>query len=161
MLSAATASLNRSSMTDLVSAVDLPATTGRELFGNVGELDDEDVTEMLYADEPLVRYADIEQSYPHYPDVSSVCLSSIERDMYVDLRPYLNSTPTTIHVHAPIDFALHMFKALALRHLIVINDCHDVVGILTRHDLTASRLAECVQKKADLAGLNDVVVIAQ
>lgn len=123
----------------------------------------------LIRSEPLVKYTDVEQTYPHYPDFSSMRFSPAERAMFVDLRPYLSPTPSTIHVHTPVSAAFNAFKALALRHLVVVNDCHDcgklcsqtsratlscilcllrasalprAVGIITRHDLLKSRLVE-------------------
>lgn len=55
--------------------------------------------------------------------------------MWIDLRPYMNPTPFTVHLHAPLDRAFRLFRQHGLRHLVVINDCHDVVGIISRADL--------------------------
>ena len=141
---AGVASLNRGNVIDVATAAPKYANAER-LF----EVDDgEDVLEMLYTDEPLVNYRDVEHSYPHYPDVSALRLSAAERAMFMDLRPYLSPTPTTVHVHSPVTAAFNMFKSLALRHLLVVNDCHDVVGIVTRHDLLISRLRECLVRMA-------------
>jgi hypothetical protein len=129
---------------------------------------DDDHLQMLYTNEPIIKvsppmstpcgafsvteslssqYTDVEHSYPHYPDVAGLVLSPVERTMYIDLRPYLNPTPHTVHVHLPVATAFQEFKALALRHMLVVNDCHDVVGIITRHDLLETNIEACVAQK--------------
>lgn len=110
--------------------------------------------EYVYASEPLLQWADFERHYPRYPDVSAMVLSEEERDMYIDLRPYMDPSPVTVHVHAPISRAFRIFKGLGLRHLIAINDCSDVVGLVTRHELATEALNEHldrVQREQDEA----------
>lgn len=94
-----------------------------------------DILQLVYSSEPLLSSADFDAFYPRYPDASTLVLTQEEKRMFLDLRPYLNPTPFTIHVHAPAERVLEMFKNLGLRHLVVVNDCHDVVGIITRKDL--------------------------
>lgn len=108
---------------------------------------DDDIVELLYQDEPLIKQADFDQYYPRYPDVSKMRISDLQRRMFVDLRPYLNAAPYTVHVHAPIARAFELFRSLGLHQLPVINDCHDVVGVLSRHDFTDEHLARCVEAK--------------
>ena len=110
---------------------------------------DGDVLELLYTDEPLLLYDDFEWSYPHYPDASDCRLTPEEADMFIDLRPYLNPCPYTIHVHAPVERAFELFRALGLRHLVVVNDCHDVVGLITRHELLLGHLEDCVNHRTE------------
>lgn len=62
------------------------------------------------------------------------------RRCFVDLRPYVNPTPYVIHVESTVQRAYTLFRGLGLRHLPVVNDNNDIVGILTRHDLTEERL---------------------
>jgi chloride channel 7 len=76
--------------------------------------------------------------------------------MYVDLRPYLNPTPHTVHVHMPLATAFTEFTQLALRHMVVVNDCHDVVGIITRHDLLESSVRSCAAEKSERLAAHSV-----
>ena len=62
--------------------------------------------------------------------------------MFIDLRPYSDPSPLTVHIHAPVARAFRLFRKLGLRHLLVINDSHDVVGIITRADLSQEALAK-------------------
>ena len=106
-----------------------------------------DIIERPYPGSLRVTFKDIEKSYPHYRDVDGVILTADERNMFIDLRPYLNPTPATVHVHTHLGTVYNQFKSLALRHLIVVNDCHDVAGIITRHDLMMSNLVDCLRLK--------------
>jgi chloride channel 7 len=45
---------------------------------------------------PLVQWDVLEKSYPKYPSVSELRISTTERDYLVDLRPYANTAPLTI-----------------------------------------------------------------
>lgn len=70
----------------------------------------------------------------------TVVLSRAERLAWVDLRPYMDATPVTVHMHAPLERAHRLFTRMGMRHLLVTNDAHDCVGVLTRSELTEHRL---------------------
>jgi CBS domain-containing protein len=106
-----------------------------------------DILELVYSTEPLLRSEDFDAYYPRYPDVADMSLSSEEASSYLDLRPYLNPTPFTVHLHAPVERAFEMFRSLGLRHLVVVNDSHDVVGIITRKDLLLHNLSQRKDEK--------------
>lgn len=99
-------------------------------------------SEVLYEEEPLLSFEHLESMYPRYPDPREVQLSASERGFFVDLRPYSDPSPYTVHVHSPLVRVFRLFRGLGLRHLLVVNDSHDVVGIITRHDLTREALTE-------------------
>lgn len=101
--------------------------------------------EYRYQEEPLLLHEAFEATYPRYPDVTSMTLSDAEREMYMDLRPYMDASPTTAHVNTPLPRAFKLFRSLGMRHMLVVNNCHDVVGIVTRHDLVIERLEDCVE----------------
>ena len=96
--------------------------------------------EVPYATEPQLRESDFSDAYPRYPDVRRIALSPAERRAWVDLRPYMDATPCTVHMHAPVERAHRLFLAMGLRHLLVTNDAADCVGLLTRHELVEHRL---------------------
>ncbi len=58
----------------------------------------------------------------------------------MDLRPYFNRTVYTVHKLAPVPRAFKLFRTLGLRHLIVVNDFGDCVGIITRFELTEDHI---------------------
>ena len=89
--------------------------------------------------EHILDNDELTATFPRFPNVRCLEFCDAERSAYLDLRPYLDPTPTTIHMHAPLDKVHQIFTSLNLRHLTVVNDAHDVVGIITRHDLMQSR----------------------
>jgi chloride channel 7 len=96
--------------------------------------------EYKYSGDALLPYDAFEAMYPRYPDVRSIQLSDEERDCWMDLRPYMDPTPVTVHSNCPLQRAFKIFRTIGLRHLLVTNNAFDVVGIITRHDLTIHRL---------------------
>ncbi|KAL7639227.1 UNVERIFIED_CONTAM: hypothetical protein RMT77_010761 [Armadillidium vulgare] len=73
--------------------------------------------------------------YPRYPSVEEVSLSEEELGTTIDLRPFMNPSPYTVTSAASFQRIFHLFRGLGLRHLIVLNDEHRVVGIITRKDI--------------------------
>jgi len=102
-----------------------------------------------YSGDPLLSYSDFEAHYPRYPSVSSLKVEAHEMGSFVDLRPYMNPTPYTVHACAPVARAFALVRGLGLRHVAVVNDCHDVVGIITRANLTTSHLKGCLAAKQE------------
>merc|ERR1719468_176700 len=79
-------------------------------------------------------------AYPRYPDISGIFVSTTERDYHVDLVPIMNSTPTTCLHSTSIPQMFNLFRALGLRHMLVLNDNNEVVGMVTRKDLARFRV---------------------
>lgn len=76
-------------------------------------------------------------SYPRYPDLKQIIndLTPIELDMTMDLRPVMNPSTYTISHAASLNRIFRLFRALGLRHIVVLNDYNEVIGIVTRKDL--------------------------
>lgn len=79
-------------------------------------------------------------AYPRYPDISGIFVSTTERDYHVDLVPIMNSTPTTCLHSTSMPQMFNLFRALGLRHMLVLNDNNEVVGMVTRKDLARFRV---------------------
>lgn len=99
-----------------------------------------DVDENIRNMSPIVNWGTLECMYPDYPDVGSLSVSESERSALLDLRPYMDCAPYTLSALASIQRAYRMFRTLGLRHLCVVNAHNQVVGILTRKNLTPSHL---------------------
>ncbi|CAF4115421.1 unnamed protein product [Adineta steineri] len=82
---------------------------------------------------------DFRESYPRHPSIESVHLTDEERELYCDLRPYMNLAYTVSH-HSTLPRIFSMFRGLGLRHLVVVNDKNEVVGMITRKDLARFRM---------------------
>ncbi|XP_033630526.1 H(+)/Cl(-) exchange transporter 7-like [Asterias rubens] len=85
---------------------------------------------------------DIEQfrdDYPRYPDIRKVHITELEKDCMIDLRQFMNPSPYTVSKKASLPRIFRLFRALGLRHLVVIDDANRVIGIVTRKDLARYR----------------------
>lgn len=78
-----------------------------------------------------------QKKYPTYPTVEQVIagLSEEMYDYHVDLRAIMNPTPYTVLYSASFPRIYKLFRSLGLRHLVVIDDRNQVVGMITRKDL--------------------------
>eukprot|EP01138_Halocafeteria_seosinensis_P001396 gb/GECG01001432.1/.p1 GENE.gb/GECG01001432.1/~~gb/GECG01001432.1/.p1 ORF type:complete len:1015 (+),score=100.27 gb/GECG01001432.1/:1-3045(+) len=90
---------------------------------------------------------DFDRHYPRFPSVDEMVFSDEELKSYVDLRPYMSSAPYTVNYKATLQRTYSLFRGLGLRHLPVLNDCQDVIGIITRHELTEDQLEIVLHRK--------------
>ena len=76
-------------------------------------------------------------SYPRYPNLQQIIneLTNEELQMTMDLRPVMNPSAYTISHAASLNRIFRLFRALGLRHIVVLNDYNEVIGIVTRKDL--------------------------
>ena len=75
------------------------------------------------------------REYPRFPDIDSIHTTVEEDACYIDLAPYMNRGTYTVTINASYPRIFRLFRALGLRHLVVVNESNDVVGIVTRKDL--------------------------
>jgi H+/Cl- antiporter ClcA/CBS domain-containing protein len=101
--------------------------------------------EFSYEDEPLIAAKAFTEAYPRFPNVLALEFTPEEQGQFVDLRPYMDSTPLTVPAQAPLERAYQIFTKMGLRHLIVTDDAHNAVGIITRRDLVAERCSEVLR----------------
>jgi len=62
-------------------------------------------------------------------------LSEAQADFAMDLRPYMDRSHLVVGSSFGYMETYNIFKVLGLRHLPVVDEHNQVVGILTRHDL--------------------------
>jgi CBS domain-containing protein len=67
-----------------------------------------------------------------------------EEDMekYIDLTPYINTSSLTVTENFSLGFTYNLFRSMGLRHLPVVNENNQPVGIITRKDLLGQTLEE-------------------
>jgi CBS domain-containing protein len=96
-------------------------------------------------DSNCLSYVDMEYDFPKYPTMAEVApLSAAERNMWLDLTPYMNQSPPVVFDNATASRAYHYFRSMGLRHLTVISEMNQVVGTITRHELTHRFLHQIV-----------------
>lgn len=87
---------------------------------------------------PLVQWEEIEKmKHTSLPDISVE-----DRKCFMDLRPYANTSPITIQENTSVERTYSLFRSLGLRFLPVVNRYNQVVGTITRSDLTPDALAD-------------------
>ena len=76
-------------------------------------------------------------SYPRMPELKSIIgkLPEREKNYTLDLRPVMNPSAYSVCHAASFNRIFKLFRALGLRHIVVLNDYNEVVGIVTRKDL--------------------------
>ncbi|XP_044253357.1 H(+)/Cl(-) exchange transporter 7 [Tribolium madens] len=78
--------------------------------------------------------------YPRYPTIEQVCVSEVEKTYSIDLRPFMNPSPYTVLHSSSLPRMFRLFRALGLRHLPIVNDTNEVIGMVTRKDLARYRV---------------------
>jgi len=87
-----------------------------------------------------VFYDTLERNYPRYPRIDEIELSAAEKDFWLDLRPYMDTAPYSINQSASVQRCYRQFRTMGLRHMVVTDSDHFVVGMITRKDITEKRL---------------------
>ncbi|XP_044758557.1 H(+)/Cl(-) exchange transporter 7 [Coccinella septempunctata] len=78
--------------------------------------------------------------YPRYPTANAHLVTDQEKTYSVDLRPFMNPSPYTVLHSASLPRMFRLFRALGLRHLPIVNDTNEVIGMVTRKDLARYRV---------------------
>lgn len=89
-----------------------------------------------------LTYDDIQNRYPRFPAIETVLLTPQQRQMFVDLTPFVDPSPLTIQLNAYGNRAFRLFRTLGLRHLPVVDSNNCVVGMITRKDLLTTTLVQ-------------------
>ncbi|XP_059045366.1 H(+)/Cl(-) exchange transporter 7 [Achroia grisella] len=80
------------------------------------------------------------KEYPRFPSIEELEISDWEKTCTIDLRPYMNPSPYTLPHRASLPRLFRLFRALGLRHLPIVNDVNEVVGMVTRKDIARYRV---------------------
>uniref|UniRef100_T1J037 Chloride channel protein n=1 Tax=Strigamia maritima TaxID=126957 RepID=T1J037_STRMM len=81
-------------------------------------------------------------NYPVTPSIEDVIekLSPGDENYSVDLTPYMNPASYTVLSSASLPRIFRLFRGLGLRHLVVVTEYNEVIGIVTRKDLARYRV---------------------
>ncbi|XP_063286772.1 H(+)/Cl(-) exchange transporter 7 isoform X2 [Pelobates fuscus] len=94
---------------------------------------------------------DFRDAYPRFPPIQSIHVSQDERDCLMDLTEFMNPTPYTVPQEASLPRVFKLFRALGLRHLVVVDNRNRVVGLVTRKDLARYRIGKHGLEEISLA----------
>jgi chloride channel 7 len=95
-----------------------------------------------------LTYDQIEGKYPRYPNIKNIIILPEEREMWLDLGPYLHPAPYTVQTEMTIRRVYKLFRSMGLRHLMVLDQYNDVKGIITRKDLDGEIIVKKIQDAA-------------
>ncbi|XP_075266175.1 H(+)/Cl(-) exchange transporter 6-like [Convolutriloba macropyga] len=87
------------------------------------------------------------EDYPRYPKLEDIPLDNIDRTAVMDLTPYMKSSPYMVSPHMVVPKIFNFFRTMGLRHLPVVNSIGEIVGIITRSDLTHQALLHTLSHK--------------
>uniref|UniRef100_A0A670ZCH2 Chloride channel protein n=1 Tax=Pseudonaja textilis TaxID=8673 RepID=A0A670ZCH2_PSETE len=89
-----------------------------------------------------LKLKDFRDAYPRFPPIQSIHVSQDERECMVDLTEFMNPSPYCVPQEASLPRVFKLFRALGLRHLVVVDNQNQVVGLVTRKDLARYRLGK-------------------
>ncbi|DBA70944.1 TPA: hypothetical protein ACH3X2_011387 [Trebouxia sp. C0005] len=76
-------------------------------------------------------------------------LTDEERQMYIDLRPFMQRTPFLVHANASLSRAYRLFRTMGLHHVFVGPPKPMVMGVITRKDVTEENAELALGVKAN------------
>uniref|UniRef100_A0A672LDN4 Chloride channel protein n=1 Tax=Sinocyclocheilus grahami TaxID=75366 RepID=A0A672LDN4_SINGR len=88
------------------------------------------------ASQPRLSHSEMTEDYPRFPDIHDLDLALLNPRMIVDVTPYMNPCPYTVSPNTHVSQVFNLFRTMGLRHLPVVNAVGEIVGIITRHNLT-------------------------
>uniref|UniRef100_A0A672GZN9 Chloride channel protein n=1 Tax=Salarias fasciatus TaxID=181472 RepID=A0A672GZN9_SALFA len=98
-----------------------------------------------------LQLKDFRDAYPRFPPIQSIHVSQDERECMMDLREFMNPTPYTVPQDTSLPRVFKLFRALGLRHLVVVDDENRVIGLVTRKDLARYHLGKHGLEELQLA----------
>ncbi|KAL0992551.1 hypothetical protein UPYG_G00094850 [Umbra pygmaea] len=98
-----------------------------------------------------LQLKDFRDAYPRFPPIQSIHVSQDERECVMDLSEFMNPTPYTVPQETSLPRVFKLFRALGLRHLVVVDHENRVVGLVTRKDLARYHLGKHGLEELQLA----------
>ncbi|XP_077998809.1 H(+)/Cl(-) exchange transporter 6-like [Glandiceps talaboti] len=96
----------------------------------------------MSSNQPEASYTDMTEDYPRYPDIYDLDLTQLNPRMIMDVTAYMNPCPYVVSPETPVTHVYNLFRTMGLRHLTVVNSVGEILGIVTRHNLTNETLKE-------------------
>jgi chloride channel 7 len=84
----------------------------------------------------LLTPQDFREAYPRWPTIDTIRLTSAEKEMWLDVRHYMNPSPLVLYEVSKLNRIFRLFRTMGLRHLGIINYNNQIVGVVTRKDLS-------------------------
>lgn len=94
---------------------------------------------------PGLDFASMKEDYPRFPDIHDLHIEFEDQQKIMDVTPYMNPCPYMVYPWTPVPLVFNLFRTMGLRHLIVINTKGQLVGMITRYNLTHEYMEHCLE----------------
>lgn len=95
-----------------------------------------------------MSYDEMMADYPRSDDIFEMEFTEEEKDQLMDLSLYMNPSLYCVSSQTPFFQVFNLFRTMGLRHLPVLDETsHNLVGMITRFDLTHENLREQQRKR--------------
>uniref|UniRef100_H2Z665 Chloride channel protein n=1 Tax=Ciona savignyi TaxID=51511 RepID=H2Z665_CIOSA len=88
----------------------------------------------------IISYEKFNEDYPRFTDIHEMNFDDLNLNQIMvsglDVTPYMHPCPYVVHPDSPVPQVFNLFRTMGLRHLPVINSRGEVLGLITRHNLT-------------------------
>ncbi|KAL9971342.1 hypothetical protein ACROYT_G023855 [Oculina patagonica] len=97
---------------------------------------------------PELNFASMTEEYPRFPDIHDLHVEFEDQQKIMDVTPYMNPCPYMVFPWTPVPLVFNLFRTMGLRHLIVVNTKGQLVGMITRYNLTHEYMEHCLENLA-------------
>lgn len=94
---------------------------------------------------PELDFTSMTEDYPRFPDIHDLHFEFEDQKKIMDVTPYMNPCPYMVFPWTPVPLVFNLFRTMGLRHLIVINTKGQLVGMITRYNLTHEYMEHCLE----------------
>ncbi|XP_068700527.1 H(+)/Cl(-) exchange transporter 6-like isoform X2 [Montipora foliosa] len=92
-------------------------------------------------------FASMTEDYPRFPDIHDLHIEFEDQQKIMDVTTYMNPCPYMVFPWTPVPLVFNLFRTMGLRHLIVINTKGQLVGMITRFNLTHEYMEYCLENQ--------------
>nr|XP_002124075.1 chloride transport protein 6 isoform X1 [Ciona intestinalis] len=97
----------------------------------------------------VLSYEKFNEDYPRFMNIHDMNMDDLNLNEILDVTPYMHPCPHIVHPDSPVPQVFNLFRTMGLRHLPVINSRGEVLGWITRHNLTHEFIEEIVKIKSN------------
>lgn len=94
---------------------------------------------------PDLDFGSMTEDYPRFPDIHDLHIEFEDQQKIMDVTPYMNPCPYMVFPWTPVPLVFNLFRTMGLRHLIVVNTKGQLVGMITRYNLTHEYMEHCLE----------------
>lgn len=92
-----------------------------------------------------LNFESMTEGYPRFPDIHDLQVEFEDQQKIMDVTPYMNPCPYMVFPWTPVPLVFNLFRTMGLRHLIVVNTKGQLVGMITRYNLTHEYMEHCLE----------------